>query len=174
MNRLLPTRITSPFEVDGDSIADVVPRVIDRRQRLAKLLEGVEDGVGDRVGKLRLGGRCIAENLVRVVVAAGNDPADFGRSRVSVPVLSKRTVSTSFMSSSARPSLTRMPLCAHSASDESIASGAAMRMPVPKSLLRIATAPPGPIVAMPRLASASVGMTALSARRSPLCCEVSL
>ena len=47
-------------------------------------------------------------------------------------------------------------------------------MPVPKSLLRIATAPAGPRVAMPTLASASVGMTALSASRSPLCCEVSL
>ena len=67
-----------------------------------------------------------------------------GRSRVSVPVLSKRTVSTSFISSSARPSLTRMPLLAQSASELSMASGAAIRMPVPKSLLSTATAPPGP------------------------------
>ena len=97
-----------------------------------------------------------------------------GRSRVSVPVLSKRTVSTSFISSSARPSLTRTPLLAQRASELSIASGAAIRMPVPKSLLSTATAPAGPIVARPTAPTARVGITALSASRSPLCCEASL
>ncbi len=56
-----------------------------------------------------------------------------------MPVLSNNTVSTSFINSSARPSLTRIPLLAQSASEESMAKGAAMRMPVPKSLLRTAT-----------------------------------
>ena len=60
------------------------------------------------------------------------------------------------------------------ASELSIASGAAMRMPVPKSLLSTATAPAGPIVARPTAPRASVGITALSASRSPLCCEESL
>ena len=66
-----------------------------------------------------------------------------------MPVLSNKTVSTSFISSRARPSLTRIPLLAQRASEESMARGAAMRMPVPKSLLSTATAPAGPIAAMP-------------------------
>ena len=49
-----------------------------------------------------------------------------------------------------------------------------MRMPVPKSLLSTATAPPGPMAAMPTAPTARVGITALSASRSPLCCELSL
>ena len=104
---------------------------------------------------------------------SGCDPTS-GRSRVSVPVLSNRTVSTLRINSSARPSLTRIPCCAHSVSDVSMASGAAMRMPVPRSQLRMATALSGPIVPKPRLAAASVGITALSASSSPWGCERSL
>src|SRR5271169_1663619 len=58
-----------------------------------------------------------------------------GRSRVSVPVLSNRTVSISQSRSSARPSFTNTPRCAHSASVESTASGAAIRMPAPLAML---------------------------------------
>ena len=49
-----------------------------------------------------------------------------------------------------------------------------MRMPVPRSLLSTATALTGPKVAMPSAPTARVGITALSASRSPLCCELSL
>ena len=94
-----------------------------------------------------------------------------GRSRVSVPVLSKRTVSIWFIISRARPSLTRMPLLAHRVSELSMASGTAMRMPVPRSLLSTATAPMGPIMAIPSAPTPRVGSTALSASRSPLCCD---
>ena len=153
MNRLLPTRIGVPVDVDRDAVADLVLGVVGRRQGEAQLLGLVQDRQGDRVVELPLGGRREAAGSAR---RRSRRPAMMrptsGRSRVSVPVLSKRTVSTSFISSSARPSLTRMPLLAHRASELSMASGAAMRMPVPKSLLSTATAPAGPIVAMPERA----------------------
>src|SRR6516162_11356687 len=47
-------------------------------------------------------------------------------------------------------------------------------MPVPRSLFRAATAPCGPIVAPATAPTAKVGITALSASRSPRCCEASL
>src|SRR5262245_11372431 len=87
-----------------------------------------------------------------------------GRSRVSVPVLSKSTVSISQSRSSARPSFTSTPRCEHSASVDSIASRAAVRMPVPISLLSTAAAPCGPIVPSASAPTARVGMTALSAQ----------
>ena len=55
-----------------------------------------------------------------------------------------------------------------------MARGAAIRMPVPKSLLSTATAPPAPMATIPTAPTARVGITALSANRSPLCCELSL
>ena len=62
-----------------------------------------------------------------------------------------------------------MPLLAQSESELSIARGAAIRMPVPKSLLSTATAPKGPMVASPTAPMDKVGITALSASTSPLC-----
>ena len=64
-----------------------------------------------------------------------------------------------------------MPLLAHRVSELSMASGTAMRMPVPRSLLSTATAPMGPIMAIPSAPTPRVGSTALSASRSPLCCD---
>ena len=55
-----------------------------------------------------------------------------------------------------------------------MASGAAMRMPVPRSLFSAAMAPGGPIMVKAKPPTARVGMTAMSASRSPLFCEVSL
>ena len=66
------------LDVDRDPVADVVPRVVDRRQGLAGGLVGVEDRLGDRVGELGLGGGRVAENRLEVVAIAGDDPADFG------------------------------------------------------------------------------------------------
>src|SRR5712672_2450960 len=62
----------------------------------------------------------------------------------------------------------------HEANVESIANGAAIRMPVPRSLLITATAPVGPSVAKARPPRPRVGTTALSASFSPRCCEASL
>ena len=141
-------------DMDGDAVADLVLRVVGRRQVEAQLLGLVEDRQGDRDGGTSVRRPRRSRRICSRVEAVSRD--DRGRppgARGSAcPVLSKRTVSISFISSSARPSLTRMPLLAQRASELSIASGAAMRMPVPKSLLSTATAPSGPIVAMPERA----------------------
>ena len=133
-----------PLDVDGDPVAHLVLGVVDLGSSRFLLLGLVEDGQGDRVVELPLGGGGeLEDRSSRTRLAAMIRPTS-GRSRVRVPVLSKRTVSISFISSRARPSLTRMPLLAQRASDESIARGAAIRMPVPKSELSTATAPNGP------------------------------
>ncbi len=175
MNRLLPTRTAVPQDADGDAVADLVLRVVGRQQgrrpsssalwRMARAI-GWWNFRSAAAAKARI--RCGSQPRAAMIRPTS------GCSRVSVPVLSKRTVSTWFIISRARPSLTRMPLLAHRVSELSIARGAAMRMPVPRSLLSTATAPMGPIVAMPSAPTPRVGITALSASRSPLCCEVIL
>ena len=147
MKRRLPTRIVRP------SIATVMPK-----PTFSSLSPMAGSSMPRSAASWRIASaigwwnRCSAAAAKRRISGSDHDSQAWmqptsGRSRVSVPVLSKSTVSTSFMRSSARPSLMRMPLLAHSASELSIASGAAMRMPVPRSQLTIATAPAGPIAA---------------------------
>ena len=64
MNRLLPTRIVCPSTCDRDAVADLVLRVVGRRQLEAELLGLVQDRQRDRVMELRLGGGRELEDLL--------------------------------------------------------------------------------------------------------------
>ena len=89
--------------------------------------------------------------------AAGDDPADLGALAGQRARLVEEDGVDLVHQLEGAAVLDQDALAAHSASEESIASGAAIRIPVPKSLLRIATAPAGPIVTMPRLARPAWG-----------------
>ncbi len=96
-----------------------------------------------------------------------------------MPVLSNTTVSILGSVSSARPCFTRMPERMQADREVTTASGAAMRMPVPRSELMTASAALDPISPPASAATPSAGTTIESASASPrdwsssLCATVS-
>ena len=59
-----------PVDLDRDAVTDLVLGVVGRRQRQPQFLGLVEDGQGDRVVKLPLGGRREAEDLLGLPAVA--------------------------------------------------------------------------------------------------------
>ena len=94
-----------PLDLDRDAVTDLVLGVVGRRQGEPQLLGLVEDGQGDRVVELPLGGRREAEDPLGSQPSAAITRPTSGRSRVRVPVLSKRTVSIWFIISERPPVL---------------------------------------------------------------------
>ena len=133
-----------PLDADGDAGSDLVLRSVRVGEAQVEPPGLLPDRHRDRVVELPLGGGGEEQDAPGVNPSEAMIRPTSGRSRVRMAALSKTTVSISFIRSSARPSLTRDPLSAQRASELSIASGAAMRMPVPRSLWSNARRRPDP------------------------------
>ena len=163
-----------PFDRDGDAVADFVLGIVGRRQLELELVSLVQDRQGDRVMKPSLGRGRELENSLRRKAMAGDDSAHLG------PLASQRTGFVEQHGVDLVHQLERStildqdPFVGTERKRRKHGQGRRHAYAGAEIAVEHRDRPPGPMAAMPTAPTARVGITALSASRSPLCCELSL